>query len=209
MKRLKLRSYVVPTLCAIVVFTLFVSSFFMNSSSSNPSPTNYVTDIILGDKLPVMNTTDKVINPYVSNSVTIGKNFYDYKGKQEEQEKSIVKYDDTYMQNSGVDFVSEEAFDVVAILDGEVISVTEDEALGKIIKIQHSNEYTSVYQSLSATEVEKGAKVTQGQVIGKSGTNKMDKDLGNHLHFELYIKGQMVNPTSYLNKSLNVSSKGE
>lgn len=209
MKKLKLKSYVVPTLCAVVAFTILVSSFFMDSSSKTPSPINYVTDIILGDELPVMNTKTTVINPYVSSNVTIGKNFYDYKADSAEQEKSITKYDDTYMQNSGVDFISEQEFDVVSILDGEVISVTEDETLGKIIKIQHDNEYVSVYQSLSKTEVEKGTKVTQGQVIGISGTNKMDKDLGNHLHFELYIKGQMVNPTSYLNKSLDTSKKGE
>ena len=181
----------------------------MQTSGTLTAPVNYVTDIILGNKLPVINSTDKILSPYVSDKVTIGKNYYDYKATEEEQEKSIVKYDDTYMQNSGIDFVSDESFDVVAILDGEVITVSEEETLGKVVKIQHENGYVSIYQSMSEVNVKKGDMVTQGQIIGKSGTNKLDSDLGNHLHFELYINGQMVNPSAYLNKSLNVSSKEE
>lgn len=209
MKKLKLRSYVVPTLTFMAVFAIFVTSFFMETSNSLTTPSNYVTDIILGNQIPVINQTEKVINPYTYDKVEIGKNYYDYQGAEEDQEASIIKYDDTYIQNSGVDFVSSEIFDVVSIRDGEVISVGEEESVGKVVKIQHNNEYVSVYQSLSEINVKKGDKVTQGQVIGKSGTNKIDEELGNHLHFELYIKGQMVNPLSYLNKNLNVSSKEE
>ena len=209
MKKLKLRPYVIPTLAFIALFGLFVTLFMETSGSLTP-PIDYVDDTILGNELPVINnSTEMIVNPYISDKVTIGKNYYDYKATEEEQEKSIVKYDDTYMQNSGIDFISDELFDVIAILDGEVISVSEEETLGKVIKIQHQNEYTSVYQSLSETNVKKGDKVIQGQVIGKSGTNKIDSPLGNHLHFELYINGQMVNPGMYLNKSLNVSSKEE
>lgn len=208
MKKLKLRPYVIPTLSFIALFGLLVATF-MQTSGTLTAPVNYVTDIILGNKLPVINSTDKILSPYVSDKVTIGKNYYDYKATEEEQEKSIVKYDDTYMQNSGIDFVSDESFDVVAILDGEVITVSEEETLGKVVKIQHENGYVSIYQSMSEVNVKKGDMVTQGQIIGKSGTNKLDSDLGNHLHFELYINGQMVNPSAYLNKSLNVSSKEE
>ena len=144
-----------------------------------------------------------MINPFTYSKVEIGKTYYDYKASEEEQAKSIVKYDDTYMQNSGVDFICEDVFDVVSVLNGEVISVVEDENLGTIVKIQHDNGYLSVYQSLKDVTVKKDDKVTQGQVIGKSSTNKIDEALGNHLHFELYINNQMVNPTEYLNKTIN------
>ena len=46
--------------------------------------------------------------------------------------------------------------------------------------------------------------VTQGLVIGKSGENKLDKDLGNHLHFEIYDNGQAVNPLNYLNTQISL-----
>ena len=51
--------------------------------------------------------------------------------------------------------------------------------------------------------------ITQGQVIGKSGTNELDKDMGNHLHFELYVNGQVVDPALYLNKELETSENKE
>ena len=112
------------------------------------------------------------------------------------------------MQNSGVDFVSEEVFDVLSILDGEVISISEDETVGKVVKISHDNNYVSVYQGLSEVAVNKGDKVIQNQYIGKSGSNKIDEELGNHLHFELYINNVMQNPMNYLGKSIN-EIKGE
>ena len=96
-----------------------------------------------------------MINPFTYSKVEIGKTYYDYKASEEEQAKSIVKYDDTYMQNSGVDFICEDVFDVVSVLNGEVISVVEDENLGTIVKIQHDNGYLSVYQSLKDVTVKK------------------------------------------------------
>ena len=103
------------------------------------------------------------------------------------------------MQNSGIDFIYENKFDVIAVLDGVVTNVKEDELLGKIVEVNHNNEFVSIYQSLSEVKVKKGDSVTQGQVLGISGTNKLDKALGNHLHFEFYAEGQIVNPITYIN----------
>lgn len=57
------------------------------------------------------------------------------------------------MPNSGVDYGGKENFEVVSILDGTVIDVKEDDLLGKIVEIRHSNEMISVYQSLSEVTV--------------------------------------------------------
>ena len=76
------------------------------------------------------------------------------------------------------------------------------EFIGKIIEIQHDNEYISVYQRISEVNVKKGDTISQGHVIGKSGENALDKSLGNHLHFELYIGGHAVNPLLYINKEV-------
>ena len=172
-------------------------------------PDNHVNDTITRKELPVINQVETMINPFTQADVKVGKSYYDYKASEEEQEKSITKYDDTYMQNTGIDFTSANVFDVIAVLSGEVIEVKEDDTLGKIVKVQHKNNYVSIYQSLSDVSVKKGDKVSQGQLLGHSGTNKMEKELGNHLHFELSINNQMVNPTEYLNKNLNVSTKEE
>ena len=162
----------------------------------------YVSNTILSHDLAVINTTKKMIYPYTDLSTSIGKTYYDYKGEASEQEKSIIFHENTYIQNSGLDFTNNQMFDVVAVLEGTVTNVKEDKLLGNIVEINHNNEYISIYQSLSEVNVKKDDKVYQGQSIGKSGTNNLDKDLGNHLHFELYVGGQVVDPMLYLDKEI-------
>ena len=216
MRRRKLKPYVLPTLMILAITSVIFGTAMLSNSlrkSNNDdydTPISYVTSTILDEEQAVINETSTMINPYTDTTVTIGKNYYDYKADAETQEKSIIYHDNTYLQNSGTDFVSENVFDVVAVLDGNVTDVKEDETLGKVIEIKHENGYISIYQSLSEVSVKKGDIVTQGQVIGKSGTNELDKDLGNHLHFELYVNGQVVDPTLYLNKEIETSeNKGE
>ena len=212
MKKRKLRNFVLPasiaTLGLIAIFTALVITN-NNSSLQEPKTLNYVSNTILSQDIAVINTKTKVIKPYTNQAVTIGKNYYDYKATAEEQEKSIVYHENTYMQNSGIDFVCDDTFEVVAVLDGTVANVKEDETLGKIVEINHDNNYVSIYQSLSEVKVKKGDTITQGQVIGMSGTNELDKEIGNHLHFEFYAEGQIVNPTLYLDKELSNKEKEE
>ena len=100
--------------------------------------------------------------------------------------------------------MGENVFDVVSILNGTVINVKEDEELGKSVEIKHDNGMISIYQSLSEVSVKVDDTVLNGLVIGKSGENKLDKDLGNHLHFEIYENGQSVNPLNYLNTQISL-----
>ena len=72
---------------------------------------------------------------------------------------------------------------------------------GKTVEIKHENGLISIYQSLKEVNVKKNDIVTKGQVIGMSGTNEMEKDLGNHLHLEIYENGQANNPENYLGKT--------
>lgn len=198
MKRLKLKAYVIPSVLLVVAVLLL-----LNSVTKTPIAENYtyVSNTILEESIPVMNEKIMIINPYLDQGVTIGKEYYDYKGESSHQEKSIVYYDGTYMQNSGVDFISNNVFEVVSILPGTVTDVKEDELLGKIVEVKH-DKYVALYQSLSEVSVKKGDSIFQGQPIGKSGTNELDKVIGNHLHFELSYDGNIVNPLDHLNKEL-------
>ena len=162
---------------------------------------DYVPEEIIREE-PVVKQTTTIINPYLDQGVTIGKNYYDYKGEEKDQENSILKHDNTYIQNSGIDYVNENKFDVIAILDGTVTDIKDDDTLGKCIEIKHDNNLISTYQSLSEIKVKKGDIITQGQVLGTSGENELDKELGNHLHFEMYENGGNVNPNNYLNKEI-------
>ena len=145
----------------------------------------------------------KIIKPYTDENVQTLKYFYDYMGEAETQEKSILYHENTYIQNSGMDFGLENTFEVVAILDGTVVDVREDELLGTVVEIKHDNDFISSYQSLSEVSVKKNDTIKQGQIIGKSGTNTIDQDLGNHLHFELYKSGSIVDPNKYFNQVIS------
>lgn len=146
-------------------------------------------------------TSTEIVRPYTDSNVEIGKSYYDYKEKSNNQEDSIVYYENTYIQNTGVDYISKEVFDVNAIADGKVISVTEDDIVGNAVKIEHNNNMISVYQSIKDVKVKENDEVTKGQVIATSGTNNISSDLGNHLHFELYKENILVNPEDFLNNN--------
>ena len=144
----------------------------------------------------------EIIKPFINDKVTIAKSYYDYKAEADSQKNSIIYYENIYMQNSGVDYKLEEIFDVVSVLDGKVISVEDNDMMGTTVQIKHDNNLISVYQSLSNVKVKVDDTIIQGQVIAQSGESNINKDLGNHLHFELYHNGNIVNPEEYYNKSI-------
>lgn len=212
MKSRRIKSIVMPVVyggCVLVfLFSMyFVQRFANRMMFSSDEELEYVdgeiTENNTNNDIPVVSTGSSIVRPYLDASVSIGKTFYDYEGTSEEQEKSIIYYEDTYMQNSGVDYVSSNVFDVVSVLDGTVISVEDNDILGTTIEVRHSNNLISVYQGLSNVKIEENMEVVQGQVLAQSGTSNINKDLGNHLHFELYHNGEIVNPEEYYNKNVD------
>ncbi len=209
-KKLRLKRYVIPCLYVVLFATVMTGAFLITKAMKKSEPAtpdyNYVSNIVTSDVVPTISEAKKLIKPYTDEKVTVGKSFYDYKAEASNQEKSITYYDGSYIQNSGIDYVLDQTFDVVAVLDGTVTNVKQDDILGTIVEIKHDNNYVTTYQSLSDVTVKKDDIVTQGQVIGKSGTNKLDKDMGNHLHFELYTNGQVVDPNLYIDKEIKESN---
>lgn len=163
---------------------------------------SYVSKTIFDEVIPVIATEEKIMKPYTDEDVKILKGYYDYKGEESNQKNAIIYYQNTYMQSSGVSYGKSDTFDVLAILPGTVVDVKEDELLGNIVEIKHSDKVISVYQSLSEVNVKKNDTVIQGQAIGKSGTSNIQTDLGNHIYFELIVNGTNVNPEEYYEKTL-------
>lgn len=165
--------------------------------------TTYVGDTIIKDKVkPVVAEEDKILRPFVDNEIKVLKDYYDYQGNEEAQEKSIVEYNKTYMQNSGICYGGKDDFDVVAILDGKVVDVKEDDLLGTTVQIEHSNNVISVYQSLKDVNVKVNDQVKAGDKIAKAGTNNLNKDLGTHLYFEIIVDGTNLNPEKVYDKTI-------
>lgn len=210
-RKLRLKRYVIPCLYLVLFSSVMVGAFLITKTmkkNTNVTPDyTYVSNIITNDVIPTISEQTKMIKPYQNDKVTVGKSYYDYKAEAQTQEKSITYYDGSYIQNSGIDYVLDESFEIVAVLDGTVTNVKQDDVLGTIVEIKHDNNYITTYQSLTDVTVKKDDIVTQGQVIGKSGTNKLDKDMGNHLHFELYVNGQVVDPSLYIDKEVKTTKE--
>ena len=118
MVKRKLKSFVIPSIAVfLIIVGAFISIVNMKDTGKDEELSNvdFVTNTILNDDVAVINTSTKVINPYTDQTVTIGKSFYDFKGTAEQQEKSIIYHDNTYLQNTGIDFISQNVFEVVSV----------------------------------------------------------------------------------------------
>lgn len=206
-KKLKLKKFVMPTVYVVLVSILAISTYLSfkdrNIDEKMMEDINYVSSTIWSNDTPVVSTEKVLIKPYTTKDVQIGKYYYDYTDSSDSQKNSIIFYENSYIQNSGVDYILEKSFDIVSVYDGTVIKVEDTELVGKTIEIKHDNNVISIYQSVSDIKVKEGDIVTQGHIIGKSGTSKINSELGNHLHFELYVNGQVVNPEDCYNKKIN------
>jgi len=193
--------YSIGIIALIGTIYLIETSIAKDSFKENDDNYGYVSKTIFDETVPVMNEANGVqlIRPYTDEKVKIVKNYYDYKGEEETQKNSIFFHEDTYMQSTGVSYGGVDDFDVVAVLDGTVTSVREDELLGTIVEIKHNNNLTSVYQSLKDVSIKKDDKVSQGQPIAKAGTSNIDTSLKNHVYFELIQDGKVINPEEQFN----------
>lgn len=206
MNKKKKFSLVIPTIYLIILFIITAIIYFTRKAYNyydeiDLDNITYVSNSIFNRSIPIINIPDIIYAP-VGDDIKIARYFYDSNSELEKKEKSIVFYENTYMPNTGIDYANEEVFDVLAIYDGTVIDVIDDELLGKTVKIRHNGELISVYQGIDNIEVNKGDIVFTGSKIATSGKSKINKDLGESLHFEIYKDGLYINPENVFNKKL-------
>lgn len=138
---------------------------------------------------PVANPSDiEVVKPY-----------YDENGTEQNHIDAMVQNGDTFTPNTGIDLAREDnkTFDVKAAISGEVTRVEEVPTLGTVIEVDQGGLKT-VYQSLGEAKVKQGDQVKQGDTLAAAGRNEIEKNLGNHVHFEVYQDGKLVNPSELL-----------
>jgi murein DD-endopeptidase MepM/ murein hydrolase activator NlpD len=86
---------------------------------------------------------------------------------------------------------------VMSVLDGTVISDEWTDTEGYTIRIQHEGDIISVYKHNQKLMKKTGDKVSAGTPIAiLGGTGSLSN--GEHLHFELWHKGEAVDPTKYI-----------
>lgn len=96
--------------------------------------------------------------------------------------------------HEGFDFPVPIGTPVHAIADGEVITSTDSDdpgGAGRFISIAHPGGLVSRYMHLDVRGVQKGQKVSKGQIIGYSGASGI-KQSAAHLHFDLKAKADKL-----------------
>ncbi|MEP7241080.1 MAG: M23 family metallopeptidase [Devosia sp.] len=96
--------------------------------------------------------------------------------------------------HTGVDLASPRGTPIYAAGDGIVERAGWSSGYGNFTLIKHVNGYETGYGHQSKLLVKAGDKVRQGQIIGLVGST--GNSTGNHLHFEIRINGNFVDPLS-------------
>jgi len=96
--------------------------------------------------------------------------------------------------HNGVDFKGEENQQVRALADGTVKSIEDDPIFGKGIVIDHGFEIISRYYGVAVSGITAGDVVKVGDVIGMLCDIPCELGDGPHLHLEIIVNGEFVNP---------------
>lgn len=104
--------------------------------------------------------------------------------------------------HGAIDFKGADGSQIKAISNGKVIDISDDPLFGTVITIDHGNEVVAKYCGFNkdVVEVSKGDFVKNGQLLGYLGEIPCEKSDISHLHFEIYYKGENVDPLSLMNK---------
>jgi len=113
---------------------------------------------------------------------------------------SVHPFTGQWYLHKGIDIAQQQGTPVVATANGKVLK-TDFEALGfgNYIDIKHNYGFSTRYGHLSRIYVSKGQDIVRGQVIGALGSTGLST--GPHLHYEVRIGTQVVDPTKYLSFS--------
>jgi len=202
MTKRKLKGYVKPTIFFVGMSILFLSLMLM-TKNMKPKETiegedAYVINSIIDVVTPVVETPEetKIIRPYTSDKVAVNKTFYTKDDTEEQQQNSLIYYENTYLQNSGEIYASDEEFDVVAVLDGTVVDVKQDELLNTIVYVSHNSNLTTIYYGLKDVNLKVNDTIKQKDVIGKSNQNKFCNKPFSML-FEVNYNGKVLDPENF------------
>lgn len=98
----------------------------------------------------------------------------------------------TVEMHEGLDFAPGPVREVTATADGQVIEASYRRGYGNTVKLSHAGGVTTLYAHLSQILVDPGATVRKGQSIGIVGNT--GSSTGTHLHYEISVNGQKINP---------------
>ncbi|MBW6513315.1 MAG: M23 family metallopeptidase [Candidatus Syntrophosphaera sp.] len=98
----------------------------------------------------------------------------------------------------GLDIANRVGTPIYATADGIVSRAQNVNGYGKMITIEHTDGYQTLYGHLYSFKVRPGDLVCKGQIIGLMGNTGLST--GPHLHYAVSRNGRQLNPTVYLNR---------
>lgn len=154
----------------------------------------YDQDITFGDEARVYNEFEDLFSVPASGEITSPF------GWRESPVDGNTKF------HFGIDIAAKENTDICAIKKGVVIFKSEDDPVyGMYVKVQHDDGSVSMYAHMMSIECNEGDVLKKGQRIGGMGTT--GASTGVHLHFELVLAGENVDPMAYIFQSYNMKQK--
>jgi murein DD-endopeptidase MepM/ murein hydrolase activator NlpD len=104
--------------------------------------------------------------------------------------------------HAGLDFKGPVGSPILAAAHGRVTFAGFHGGYGKTVEITHANGLLTRYAHLSGVHVTRGQMVHRGLQIGRMGST--GRSTGSHLHFEVRLNGQAINPKKFLEANPDV-----
>jgi murein DD-endopeptidase MepM/ murein hydrolase activator NlpD len=104
-----------------------------------------------------------------------------------------------YYIHKGIDLSTYRQGDpIVTTADGQIVTVDYDPGgFGNYIIIKHKHGFYTRYAHMLSVQVRTGQRVQQGEVVGRIGNTGLST--GPHVHYEVHIGSDVVDPSKYLN----------
>ncbi|WP_199616811.1 M23 family metallopeptidase [Paenibacillus alkalitolerans] len=207
-KRLLAKKWVFPATYMAAAAIILALMWVYQDSANSPIPQDETgLEVSTGEK-----TTDGNAVPATAEAESLGwpvsnkdsleltMEYFDVNASSEDNQAAMVEYGDTFTPHTGIDLSSpnQEPFEVLAAMGGTVTRVDQLPIAGYVVEIKHDNGLSTLYQSLDDVQVAKGDEVKKGEKIAMAGRNELEKELGVHLHFEVWKDGKPVNPETVI-----------
>ncbi len=104
--------------------------------------------------------------------------------------------------HEGLDMAAPSGTPIFSTAQGVVTFAGRQRGYGNVVKIRHAFGFETVYAHLSKSRVHVGQRVDRGSRIADMGST--GRSTGSHLHYEVRIDGQPVNPSKFIRAARHV-----
>lgn len=202
MKKRKLKGYVLPTLYLLIVVSIFTGVILLGQKVKLEDRDYDYGVSALEDKVESVVVEDTItssdINSPVDTTVAeLSIHYYDKDASSEEQQNSLIFYENTYLPNTGVLYSSDNEFEVSVAFSGKVSEILDDEFFGKCVVVEHNDKLRTYYYGLQNIDVAVGDELANNTVIGTAKNNAIMNTKKTFL-FEVYYNNELMNPEKFI-----------